>query len=32
VLARFVLGERLSSSRRVGGGVALAGAALVATG
>jgi drug/metabolite transporter (DMT)-like permease len=32
VLARFVLGERLTSSRRVGGGVALAGAALVAVG
>jgi drug/metabolite transporter (DMT)-like permease len=32
VLARFVLGERLSSSRRVGGGVALGGAALVAAG
>ncbi len=32
VLARFVLGERLSATRRVGGVVALAGAALVATG
>lgn len=30
VLARLVLGERLSAVRRVGGGVALAGAALVA--
>jgi drug/metabolite transporter (DMT)-like permease len=32
VLARLVLGERLSRGRRVGGGVALAGAALVAAG
>lgn len=32
VLARFVLGERLSATRRVGGVVALAGAALVAAG
>ena len=32
VLARFVLGERLSSEKRLGGGVALAGAALVAAG
>jgi drug/metabolite transporter (DMT)-like permease len=32
VLARFVLGERLSAARRLGGGVALAGAALVAAG
>jgi drug/metabolite transporter (DMT)-like permease len=31
-LARVVLGERLSAARRVGGGVALAGAALVAAG
>ena len=30
VLARLVLGERLGISKRVGGGVALAGAALVA--
>ena len=30
VLARFVLGERLSAARRIGGGVTLAGAALVA--
>lgn len=32
VLARVVLGERLSATRRAGGGVALAGAALVAAG
>jgi drug/metabolite transporter (DMT)-like permease len=32
VLARFVLGERLSGARRVAGGVTLAGAALVAVG
>jgi len=32
LLARVVLGERLSPSRRLGGGVALAGAALVAAG
>jgi drug/metabolite transporter (DMT)-like permease len=32
VLARFVLGERLSAARRVAGGVTLAGAALVAVG
>ena len=32
LLARLVLGERLSTSRRVGGGVALGGAALVASG
>jgi drug/metabolite transporter (DMT)-like permease len=32
ILARIVLGERLSSSRRVGGVVAIAGAALVAAG
>jgi drug/metabolite transporter (DMT)-like permease len=32
VLARIVLEERLSRSRRIGGGVALAGAALVAAG
>ncbi len=32
VLARFVLGERLSREKRVGGVVALAGAALVASG
>lgn len=32
VLARLVLGERLSRGRRVGGGVALAGAAFVAAG
>jgi drug/metabolite transporter (DMT)-like permease len=32
VLARLLLGERLSPARRVGGGVALAGAALVAVG
>lgn len=32
LLARIVLGERLSPSRRLGGGVALAGAALVAAG
>ncbi|MDQ3378837.1 MAG: DMT family transporter [Actinomycetota bacterium] len=32
VLARIVLGEKLSLSRRVGGAVALAGAALVAVG
>ena len=32
VLARLVLGERLSTSRRLGGGVALVGAALVAAG
>jgi drug/metabolite transporter (DMT)-like permease len=32
VLARLVLGERLSVARRAGGGVALAGAALVAAG
>jgi drug/metabolite transporter (DMT)-like permease len=32
VLARIVLGERLSGVKRVGGGVALAGAALVAAG
>ena len=32
VLARFVLGERLSAARRIGGGVTLAGAALVAVG
>jgi drug/metabolite transporter (DMT)-like permease len=32
LLARLVLGERLSVSRRIGGGVALAGAALVAVG
>jgi len=32
VLARLVLGEELSASRRVGGVVALAGAALVAVG
>jgi uncharacterized membrane protein len=32
VLARLVLGERLSGSRRLGGGVALVGAALVAAG
>ncbi len=32
MLARLVLGERLSVSRRVGGAVALAGAALVAAG
>ena len=32
VLARIVLGERLSAVKRVGGGVALAGAALVAAG
>jgi drug/metabolite transporter (DMT)-like permease len=32
VLARLVLGERLSPTRRLGGGVALAGAALVAAG
>jgi drug/metabolite transporter (DMT)-like permease len=32
VLARLVLGERLSTSRRLGGGVALIGAALVAAG
>jgi drug/metabolite transporter (DMT)-like permease len=32
VLARLLLGERLSPARRLGGGVALAGAALVAAG
>ena len=32
MLARLVLGERLSSARRLGGGVALTGAALVAAG
>jgi drug/metabolite transporter (DMT)-like permease len=32
MLARLVLGERLSPARRLGGGVALAGAALVAAG
>ncbi|MGH3136726.1 MAG: EamA family transporter [Gaiellaceae bacterium] len=32
ILARFVLHERLSTTKRVGGGVALAGAALVAAG
>ena len=32
LLARFVLGERLSSSRRLGGIVAIAGATLVAAG
>lgn len=32
LLARLVLGERLSASQRLGGGVALAGAALVAAG
>jgi drug/metabolite transporter (DMT)-like permease len=32
VLARLVLGERLSASKRFGGGVALAGAAFVAAG
>lgn len=32
VLARLVLGERLSVSRRLGGGIALTGAALVAVG
>lgn len=32
LLARFVLGERLSSAKRAGGAVALAGAALVAAG
>ena len=32
VLARLLLGERLSRARRLGGGVALAGAALVAAG
>lgn len=32
VLARIVLGERISASRRLGGGVALAGAAFVAAG
>jgi uncharacterized membrane protein len=32
LLARVVLTERLSVSRRIGGGVALAGAALVAAG
>jgi uncharacterized membrane protein len=32
VLARFVLGERLSREKRLGGAVALAGAALVAAG
>ena len=32
ILARIVLGERLSASRRVGGVVAIAGAALVAAG
>jgi len=32
VLARIVLGERLSAVKRVGGVVALAGAALVAAG
>ena len=32
VLARLVLAERLSGARRVGGGVAIAGAALVAAG
>jgi drug/metabolite transporter (DMT)-like permease len=32
VLARLVLGERLSTSRRVGGALAIAGAALVAAG
>ena len=32
VLARLVLGERLSAAKRVGGAVALAGAALVAAG
>lgn len=32
VLARIVLGERLSVTRRAGGGVAIAGAALVAAG
>jgi len=32
VLARLVLGERLSVARRVGGAVALTGAALVAAG
>jgi uncharacterized membrane protein len=32
VLARIALGERLTSTRRVGAGVALAGAALVASG
>jgi drug/metabolite transporter (DMT)-like permease len=32
VLARFVLGERLDATKRVGGGVAIGGAALVATG
>jgi len=32
VLARIVLAERLSTGRRVGGGVAIAGAALVAAG
>jgi drug/metabolite transporter (DMT)-like permease len=32
VLARIVLGERLSKGKRVGGAVALAGAALVASG
>jgi drug/metabolite transporter (DMT)-like permease len=32
VLARLVLKERLGAAKRVGGGVALAGAALVAAG
>ncbi len=32
LLARLVLGERLAAAKRVGGGVALAGAALVAAG
>jgi drug/metabolite transporter (DMT)-like permease len=32
VLARLVLGERLSGSKRVGGAAALAGAAFVAAG
>jgi drug/metabolite transporter (DMT)-like permease len=32
LLARFLLGERLSSAKRAGGGVALTGAALVAAG
>jgi drug/metabolite transporter (DMT)-like permease len=32
LLARFVLGERLSTAKRLGGAVALGGAALVAAG